>query len=157
MKFLAVHRVSLRSNRECCVDCPLPYHRCWLRTKPPHRYRQWVANLKWHFWRLPSVPWNAVTWTCDCSTGCHSSSSSSTSTSPTCKHHLEQELVAFSYPWCFFSGGLHLVLNSGRLRAVVQLSLLRRCFMKVTFYSAQGPLSGRLNCHLIGVVVGQSV
>jgi hypothetical protein len=38
---------------------------CWVRTKPPRRYRHWVAYLNWLFGAKPSVPRNAVTWTCD--------------------------------------------------------------------------------------------
>ncbi len=43
---------------------------------------------------------------------------------------------------------------SGRLGAVVQLTLLSRCFMRVAFYSAHWSLSGCLDYHLIGVLVG---
>jgi hypothetical protein len=55
MKFLAVRLVSLMTRRECRVDHPFPNHvtRCWVRTKPPSAYKQWVAYFfKPTFWRL---------------------------------------------------------------------------------------------------------
>jgi hypothetical protein len=100
------------------------------RAPPPLQYRQWVADLYWLFGSEPSIPQNAVTWTCDrldwfsliiiiivfnishlqASPGARVSSS-------------------FFLSVVFFSGGLPFALYSVWLRAVVQLALVSRCFM----------------------------
>ncbi len=94
--------------------------------------------FKLAFWRLTlSTPKRCVL--VNGSTGSHSSLFSLTSTSPICKHHTEKEWAAFSYPWCFFSGGLPFAFYSVRLKAVVQLFRLNRCFMRVALSSAHCP------------------
>jgi hypothetical protein len=162
MIFLAVCWVSLMTHHECCVDRPFPYHVTGVgwELSPPPPPQVWALGclFKLAFWCLTISSPNTVTWTCDwlnwfsliiifinfnfhlqTSPGARASSS--------------------FLSMVFFFGGLPfaLYLFSLELRAVVQLSLLSRCFVRIALYSATCLQSGCLNCCLIGVVVGQSL
>ncbi len=129
---------------------------CWVRTTPPPtlQYRQWVAYLNWLFGAKPSVSQNAGTWACDWLNWFLPiiifivfNIFSHLQASPGAR-----VCSSFFLSVVFFSGELPFALYSVRLRAVVQLSLLSRCFVRVALLF--GPLTP---AWLIWVVVGQSL
>ncbi len=139
MKYHAVFWVSLMTHQECCIDRPFLWLVVGKNQPPPPQVYATGRLFKLAFWCLTLstlkryhmdlwLAWLILT-----------------------HHHLhwlqhlpsanfmEQEWIALSYLWCFFSDGLPFALYSVKLRAVDQLSLLSWCFMRVDIYSAHWP------------------
>jgi hypothetical protein len=47
------------------VSCPPPFHWWMVRTNPPPFWWSWMTYIYWVWSKGSSVPWIAVTWTCD--------------------------------------------------------------------------------------------
>jgi hypothetical protein len=134
MKFLTVRLVILMTHRECCVDHPFPYHVTRIGRElspPPHRKWQWVTYFNWLFGSLLSVPWNAVTWTCDWLNWFSLIIIFPDFIIFPLQCYLELEWVAFSYQWYFSLAGCLLALVWLGLELLSSSLFLSRDSMRV--------------------------